>query len=413
MQKEPERSSVSYWQSTLAAYPLETTPPTIADVVVVGGGVLGCSAAYWLARAGLHPVLLEQSAVAYGATGRNGGFISYHSALGFLAENELLGHQTALAILHLTRENQRLLRQILEEEQLDCQYREPGIISLALNESQREHMARNVAALQAEGMRIHLLDRQGLQEYIATELGPEIVGGELYAEAGLIHSGRLVQGLAQAAQRHGARLYQATVRQVQTSGNTVRLDTEHGTLEARAAIIATNAWTANLLPALRGLVVPVRGQALSYAPREPVFHTGLGAGVTATGEYWQQTIDGSLLLGGCREVAPEQDKGVTIQQPTAEVQQALEQVFPRLFPRLQGLQVQRRWAGLMAFTPDYLPIIDQAPEMSTVWAGCGFCGHGMPFGIRVGQLLAQAVQHGSTLEELAPFSLRRPSLKRS
>ena len=96
--------------------------------------------------------------------------------------------------------------------------------------------------------------------------------------------------------------------------------------------------------------------------------------------------------------------------PTNDVTDRIEQVLPRLFPELTHLTVERRWAGLMAFTSDYVPVADAAPEMPGVWVGGGFCGHGMPFGPRLGQLLAEAATSGSTPEALAPLRIDRPTL---
>src|SRR5699024_9503340 len=125
--------------------------------------------------------------------------------------------------------------------------------------------------------------------------------------------------------------------------------------------------------------------------------------VSATGEYWQQTPDGSIVIGGCRADAPQGDVGVLELRPTNDVTAKIEAVIPRLFPALSDLTVARRWAGPMAFTSDYLPVADAAPEMPGVWIGGGFCGHGMPFGPRVGQLLAEAVVSGETPEALHPL----------
>jgi len=136
----------------------------------------------------------------------------------------------------------------------------------------------------------------------------------------------------------------------------------------------------------------------------------MGAALTPTGEYWQQAPDGTIVLGGCRAVAPGQDVGIRDSRPTPEVQAALEQALPSLFPALVGLRVARRWAGLMAFTADYLPIADRAPDLPNIWVVGGFCGHGMPFGMRLGQLLAQAAADGAPPTALTPFRLDRATL---
>jgi glycine/D-amino acid oxidase-like deaminating enzyme len=160
-------------------------------------------------------------------------------------------------------------------------------------------------------------------------------------------------------------------------------------------------------------MTPVRGQALAFAPAPAIFAHGMGAALTPTGEYWQQAPDGTIVLGGCRAVAPGQDIGIRDSWPTPEVQAALERALPSVFPALVRLRVARRWAGPMAFTADYLPIADRAPELPNTWVVGGFCGHGMPFGMRMGQLLAQAAVDGAPPAALTPFRLDRASLPRT
>jgi glycine/D-amino acid oxidase-like deaminating enzyme len=402
----------SYWQST-AAGPAAAPAglPATADVAVIGGGLLGAATAYWLARAGASVTLLEATRLAGGATGRNGGFVVAGTAESYPAAIARHGHTTARAIWSLTLESRALLREALADEQIACDYREPGLLHLALGAEQLADQARTAAALRADAFDADLLDRQQVQELVGTPLGPDIAGGLFAPENGLVHPARLVQGLAAAAARRGARICETTpALQLETRGAGVLVRTPRGDIHAGAAIVAINAWSDQLLPALAGIVTPVRGQVLAYAPVAPVFHHGMGAAVTPTGEYWQQAPDGSIILGGCRVAAPGAEVGLRTSEPTAEVQAAIEQVFPRLFPALGGLRVTQRWAGLMAFTSDGLPIADRAPGLPGVWVVGGFCGHGMPFGMRMGQLLAQATGGGVAPAELAPFRLERPTL---
>ena len=405
--------TVSYWQRTSNQVTLSADLPPTADVAVVGAGLLGAATSYWLARKGLSVVLVERTAPAYGATGRNGGIVSVGPAEAYPDAIMRLGHETARAIWILTLENRALLRQVLAEEGIACDYREPGHLSLALGEDQLVGLAEAVAALRADGFAATLLDREQVQDLIDTPLGPEIAGGKFIPGNGLVHPARLVQELADAAQRHGARACMATVTQVLPAGQGVLIRTPQADLHAGAVIIATNAWIGELIPALAGLITPVRGQALAYAASAPVFKTGMSAAITPTGEYWQQTLDGSIVLGGCRAVAPGQDVGIRESQPTLEVQTALEQVIPRLFPQLGGLRVQQRWAGVMAFTADYLPIADRAPGMPGVWVAGGFSGHGMPFGMRLGQLMCEAITSGVAPDALAHLGLHRSTLIRA
>lgn len=405
---EPE----SHWQATARPVALGHDAGAAVDVVVVGAGLLGASTAYWLARAGARPLLLERKAPAYGATGRNGGFLTVGPAEVYAAAVARLGHATARAIYALTLDNRALVRQVIEEESIDCDYREPGNLSLALGEQQLAEQAQTAAALAADGFSAALLDRAAVQDLVGTRLADVVVGGLYLPDTGLLHSARLAQGLVRAAERHGARTTRAIVSKPSGDDRGVELQTDIGLVRARAAVVAVNAWTRRLIPSLAHVITPVRGQMLSYAPLLPVFRTGMAAALTSTGEYWQQAPDGAIVLGGCRAAAPGKDVGVEEGRPTPAVQRALEEVLPRLCPELRGLRVERRWAGLMAFTPDYVPVADRVPDLGQTWVVGGFCGHGMPFGLRMGQLLAESALSGEAAATLAPFRLNRPALRR-
>src|SRR5215210_3402399 len=124
---------VSYWHATTgtpATFALQA--PTTADVAVVGGGILGAATTYWLARAGVKAMLVERTALAHEASGRNGGFVTVGTAEAYPAAIGRVGHSTARAVYQLTLENRSLLRQVLAEEDIACDYREPGHLSLAL-----------------------------------------------------------------------------------------------------------------------------------------------------------------------------------------------------------------------------------------------------------------------------------------
>ena len=176
-------------------------------------------------------------------------------------------------------------------------------------------------------------------------------------------------------------------------------------------MVAVNAWIGQLLPALADVIVPAREQMLAYHPLPPVLTTGVTVDMV-NGEYMQQTLDGTLLIGGCSSVASNWDLGVWEMAPTTVVQEAIEQVVPRLFPALAPLQVVQRWAGLLGCTTDMQPIVDYAPDLPNVLFVGGFTGHGMPFGMRFGQVLAASVTNGSLPEGLKPFRLGRPTLKK-
>ncbi len=407
---DPATDSLSYWHATTDPLVPSAVLPQTSDIVVIGGGLLGCWTAYWLARDGASVTLLERTAIGWGATGRNGGFLVGGTALGYPKLVETVGREHARNLHRLTLDGQELAFEVVAEEGIDCDLRRNGTLGLDLNEESQEATRASQSVLAEDGFSIEVLDRQQLRDLISTPLADHIVGASYAPGDGLLHSSRYLAGIARAAERHGARLARATVTALASQNGTTRVETTSGAIEAGRVVLALNAWSDTLVPELGGLIVPTRGQILAYEPSPRVFTTAVGTDITPTGEYWQQTLDGSIVIGGHRASAPNGDMGVRDMVPTGDVTSRIEEILPSLFPELTSLKVARRWAGLMAFTSDRLPIVDAAPGLAGAWMAGGFNGHGMTYGPRIGQLLAKAVTTGGTPDALAPLRLDRPTL---
>jgi gamma-glutamylputrescine oxidase len=403
---------ISYWHATIDRDPMPSDElPGETAVAVVGGGVLGACTALWLARAGLAPLLIERAGPAAGASGHNGGLLVAGAAEGYPAAIARLGRNVARAVYTLTLEGFGLMRDLVREEGIDCDLRLPGNVNLALGEGELAEMGRAVALLREDGFAAEMLDRQSLQELVGAPLGAEVAGAKLNPTAGALHSARLVHGLMAAARRHGARLvWGAELRGARREGGGLLLQTSRGDVRAGAAVLALNAWSGDVFPALADLITPVRGQALATAPVAPMLRGGFGASLTPTGEYGQQAADGRVIFGGCRAAAPGRDVGVREPGGSPEVQAALDAGLARIFPSLADTPVELRWSGTMAFTRDYLPIVDALPDLPNTWFAGGFSGHGMPYAAIVGRLLAQAAASGGLPAALAPLHLSRPTL---
>jgi gamma-glutamylputrescine oxidase len=397
-------ASIPWW----GAAPVleERELPAGIDYLVVGGGIVGLSTAYWLARAGVKPLLLDREGIGAGATGRNGGFLPVGTAEDYDASVARLGRERARSLLGLTLENRRLAVELFAEESIDCDLRLCGHLHLALDDREQQ-INRGLAALLTEdGCRTDHLDRASAQAMVATGFGPRITGGLFFRDIGLLHSGKLVRGLAAAAVRHGATLARATVRDLGGRQGRAQIVTDRGTIDAGAVAVAVNAWTGGLISSLRAMITPVRGQVLAFAPTKPIFRTGMTAMTTATEEYWQQAPDGSIILGGCRGLRPNRDERVLEVTPTDDVQRALERVLPELFPEIGALRVTHRWAGTMAFTRDRLPIAMPLAGANG-WAVGGFSGNGMSLGLIIGRILADSLLGRPTDPRLSLFATER------
>lgn len=402
--------SLSYWHATQEPFVPTDPLPGSADVVVVGGGMLGTWTTYWLAKSGVDVVLIEKSAIGWGATGRNGGFLIEGAAIGYQQLIDQLGRDGASEFYELSMQGQRLAYETVADEDIDCQIKQTGTLTLALSDTQLAALVDQKALMAADGHVAEMLDRESLRDLIDTPLADEIVGGYLAPTGGTLHSSRYIAGLARAAQRHGAKIVHAEVASIMVSGESTTVHTSEGPILADKVVVAANAWTESLIPEMKGVIVPTRGQILSYQPIEQVFRCAVGAEITPTAEYWQQRPDGSIVIGGCRADAPNGDSDIRDMVPTDDVIAKIGAVLPRLFPELENLKMDRRWAGLMAFTPDGLPIVDHIEQSENVWFGGGFNGHGMPFGPILGKLLAETLTTGIRSSQLDPLVRMRASL---
>jgi glycine/D-amino acid oxidase-like deaminating enzyme len=406
----PEPAPRSLWQSRGEELTLSTQLPRGADVVVIGGGIAGTVATLRLARGGRTTLLLEREGIAAGASGRNGGFLPLGTAPSYPDLVTRLGRDRARQLWALTVDNRETVRRLIREEAIDCDFREPGHLELALSDGALPLLARRQGLLVADGFPGELLGPARVQALVDLPLGPRVAGGFLTPDAGLLDTTRFTRGVARAAAIAGAQLARATVHAVQPDDGALRIHTDRGVVRAGAVVVCINAWTRQLLPMLTGILTPVRGQALATAPLPPAFRCGMIAQVTPTEEYWQQMPDGSILLGGCRAVRPDRDVGNDDTTPSTDVQTALDRVLPWLFPSLPRLEVTHRWAGLMAFTPDRLPILDRVPGLPGAWLLSSCSGHGMSLIPRLAELVADGVAGVPLPPVVTLLGLDRPGL---
>lgn len=384
-------------------------PPRTAEVVVVGGGLLGVSATYHLAVSGMRPILLESHTPGAGASGRSAGMLVPGFAVPYQYAIALLGHHAARELYTWTIENVDLVRALVDRERIDCELSTGGVLTLGLGQAQCDVGRTLAAALRADGFDVQVVERDDLDVLVGTPAAADIGGGLFQPVAGSVDPARLVAGLAAAAGRHGAHLVGGVaVRSITAANGRIELETGAGPVSCASAVIALNAWTSELVPELGRIIAPARAQMLAYAPTEPVFRVPVTAAVSDHGEYWRQAGSGEIVVGGRRDL--DHSSATTAQVTTADVQCGVEQILPALFPQLRLPPVQARWAGAMATTPDGLPVAGSVPGVTGAWFAGGCNGHGLAFAASLGRVLAEAVIEGRAPAALSHFDPARPSL---
>lgn len=364
-----------------------------ADVIVIGGGVHGCSVAYNLCRlGGLKVSLFERGYLASGATGR--------SAAG-------VRHQFGTEInCRLAIWNVKLFEGLAEDLGYphDLEFSQGGYLLLADTPGQLAQFERNVALQRSLGIPSAILLQAEVAD-VAPSLNVDgVLGASFCHKDGHINPFHLTWAYARAAQRLGARLHPfCEVEGIIEDGGRVRgVRTAGGALEAPVVVVCAGAHGADLAGKV-GLEVPLYAERHQILVTEPVAHF-LDPLVLCFGDgtYFKQTPHGSLLIG---IGDPAEQKGYGQESSWQFLEEAARLIIHHL-PALAGVRVVRQWAGLYDITPDSQAIVGPT-EVEGLWLDVGWSGHGLQFAPSIGLILSQLILGQTPLVDVSPFQLGR------
>ena len=328
-----------------------------AAVVIIGGGVTGLSAGWWLARDGIDTLVIEAGAAGWGASGRNGGGCSHHHS-------------------PLFREEQRLWPLMDELLGYPTEFR-PERIRIALDERQFQLYRQALDNGERQGFRSDVLDTRQVRELVPYA-GDNVFGGYLYHFGGHANPHRTLQAYAWAMRDCGGRLLQHTAAlDFQTRGNrVVGVKTSRGTLACDHLVIAAGPAT-GALASLLGVTVPLMSARAEMIVTEPLPLMTLG-GVDGNGLYGRQTLRGNLAYGGGpHEWIDAADVACTRPYSTP-LQGSIARRLCALLPKAAHARVIRSWAGFIENTPDGRPVIDRpAPVENLTIATLSSVGFGL------------------------------------
>ncbi len=360
--------------------PTQSTLPRASDVVVIGGGFIGCSIAYQLAKRGVAVTLIEQEHLAWGASGRNAGQVS--PAAGYTD-----------AFLPFTVANFALLARMEAELAADFQFRLSGGFELATTPDAAAEIGHSVAALRAAGWHAEALSGDDARK-IVPALGPAVIAARYVRESGHLMPMQLAYAFARAAVRHGARICtETTATDIERdAAGIASVRTTRGTIATRVVVNATNGWAARI-GAMVGLTLPIqpqRGQILVTAPVPPILPVTFGYWAEHAVHYWRQTVAGPIVVGGGRAYdAP--GIGSYSRVTTRDLLRRFPAHVAATMPMVAQLPVVRAWGGTMGFTPDYGPLIGETERVPGFYVAAGFNGNGTPWSCVAGVLIAQQI----------------------
>lgn len=380
---------VSYWHDTAPAFS-GTAQDQVGghyDVAIIGGGFTGLGAARQLARAGVKVAVVEAERVGFGASGRNGGHLNNGLAHSYLGAKAELGKERAIALYHALDASIDTIEALVAEEGIDCSFRRSGKLKLASKPQHFEALARNFEALHKEcDPDTVLLSPHELK----CEVGSPFHGAMLSKKSGMMHMGRYVVGLAEAAVRHGATIFEGTVVTGHREVNRLHtLDTSRGTVTADNVIVATGAYTTKNFSWFRRRIIAVGSFLVATRPLADSEIAAVMPGnrtcvnTMNIGNYWRLSPDNRLIFGGRARFSATSDQRSDEKSGTI-----LRASLERIFPQLKGIDIDYCWGGLVDMTADRYP---RAGFHDGLWYAMGYSGHGAQLSTHLGMMIADAI----------------------
>lgn len=366
--------------------------PERAEIAIIGGGVMGLSIAYHLAKRGLSDVVvIERGYLAEGASGRNGGGVRQQWS-------------TELNI-RLMQESVELCRRFAVDLGVNVWFRQGGYLFLARSAREVARLEKNIALQNRCGVATRMLAPRDAQEIVPEIDLTGIVGAAFNPTDGILFPWPFLWGYARQAAARGVRIFTQTpvggLEPIAGGGYVVQ--TPRGAVRARRVINATGAWSPQL-GKLIGVDVPtwpIRHEICSSEPLKPFLRPMVSE--LASGLYCSQSMRGEIVGG----VSLPGHGSTYAMGSTLQFLSTYAHRLVRLMPILADIKVLRQWAGPYDQSPDGNPILGAPPEHPDFFLACGFVGHGFMMAPIVGKLYAEWLTGAAPHEIFSRYTLSR------
>lgn len=391
-----------------------------ADILIVGGGYTGLSAAYNLRRhfPNKQIVLLEGAFCGYGASGRNGGFLIADDLLHDfgIKDPQLIQDRIEVSFYGLKQ-----VKQVIADHGVDCDLRENGMLNLAFSAKQARKLEAYDRNLRSLGLKSAFLQGADLEAEIKS---PRAIAGQKMPHGAILNPAKLVRGMKRVVEHLGVEIRERTVVTRITTGAMILVDTELGEIRAPILVLALNAY-GHTLGFFRNRIIPmctyiVATEPLSATQWDSIGwenRQGLSDGRTAF-SYAVPAVDGRIVIGGSDLVYYAGDRLSAGNEKT--VTKKIKRDLLTTFPQLEGLKIEHAWGGTTAVTAERVPSVGQLRGHSNIYYGGGY-NEGVPTGQTAGRIIADLIAGESNkftrhyivnriIPHLGPSMLRAPGI---
>jgi gamma-glutamylputrescine oxidase len=370
-----------------------------AEVCIVGGGLAGVTAALTLARAGKAVVLIEAERIGWGASGRNGGFVSPGYSTGADAIAARVGRTNAEALHRLSIEGVDFIRRSIADLSIAGANRIDGILSVLRHDDPASLLRHRDALERTYGYRLDFLPTEEVRSRLASS---RYFQGLRDPNAFHFHPLNYIRGLACAFESAGGRIHEKT-RALDVGGTAAGriVRSARGTVRAQTVLFTGGGYTDRLFPALRRAMLPIATYVLvtEKAPdriASAIRTTDAVGDNRRAGDYYRLVDGGERILWG--------GKITTRTAEPRDLAERLRRTMVSTYPQLDGLRVDIAWSGLMSYARHLMPQIGRLGE--GMWYATAFGGHGMNTTTAGGLVVAEGIADVSDRWRLfEPFGL--------
>ncbi|MEJ5230033.1 MAG: FAD-binding oxidoreductase [Pseudothermotoga sp.] len=361
-------------------------------VAIVGGGIVGCSVAYHLAKFGVKDIVLfEANYLSSGSTGRCAGGIRQQ----WSSPNNVL----------LAMRSVELFERMSQETGMDIEYKQGGYLVLSYDEEEAAEFGKNVKMQRELGLDVEILSPNQVKERYPYLKVDGVKLATFCQTDGHANPHLANFAYAKAAQRLGVEFFTHTkVVAVEVLGEHFEVLTSRGTVKCQILVNTAGAYSREI-GKMVGIDLPTESYRHQILVTEAVKNFFDPMAISFSGNfYMRQTKHGHFIMGqGDRDEKPEINYNVTYR-----FEKDMARKMTQIFPFLGKLRIVRHWSGHYNMSPDAQPIIGEAPNLPNFYYAVGFSGHGFMLAPAVGEAIAQMIIHGRTMNvDVSELNLQR------